>query len=73
LSQVTAVGPERDDPAAVLQELYPDVPVPKARLGQHKAFMQALIFGQAIAQFDRPISKAVGEIKALFREVRSRF
>ncbi|WP_150297678.1 AAA family ATPase [Salipiger aestuarii] len=72
LSQVAAVGPEGDDTAAVLQELYPDVPVAKARLGQRKAFMQALISGQAITEFDRPNSKAVGEIKALFREVRSR-
>ena len=72
LSQVAAVGPEGDDTAAVLQELYTDVPVAKARLGQRKAFMQALISGQAITEFDRPSSKAVGEIKALFREVRSR-
>ena len=37
-----------------------------------KAFMQALISGQAITEFDRPSSKAVGEIMALFREVRSK-
>ncbi|MCA1334862.1 AAA family ATPase [Pseudooceanicola marinus] len=60
LSQVASVGPEGDDTAAVLQELYPDVPVAKARLGQRKAFMQALISGQAITEFDRPSSKAVG-------------
>lgn len=60
LSQVAAVGPEGDDTAAELQELYPHVPVAKARLGQ------------AITEFDRPSSKAVGEIMALFREVRSR-
>ena len=72
LSQVAAVGLEGDDTAAVLQDLYPDVPVAKARLGQRKAFMQALISGQAITEFDRPSSKAVGEIKALFREVRGR-
>ena len=72
LSQVAAVGPQGDDTAAVLQELYPDVPVAKARLWQRKAFMQALISGQAITEFDRPSSKAVTEIKALFREVRSR-
>lgn len=41
---------------AVLQEFYPDVPVEKAWLGQ------------AITEFDRPRSKLVGEIKALFRE-----
>lgn len=72
LNQVAAVGPEGDDTVAVLQELYPDVPVAKARLGQRKAFMQALISGQAITEFDRPSSKAVTESKALFREVRSR-
>ena len=57
-----------DDTAAALH----DVPVAKAQLGQRKAFMQALISGQAITEFDRPSSKAVGEIKALFREVQSR-
>lgn len=72
LSQVAAVEPEGDDTAAVLQELYPDVPVAKARLSQRKAFMQALISGQAVTEFDRPSSKAVGEIKPLFREVRSK-
>lgn len=72
LSQVAAVGPEADDTAAVLQDLYPGVPVAKARLGQRDSFMQALISGQAITEFDRPRSKAVGEIKALFRELRSR-
>lgn len=70
LSQVAAVGPDGDDTAAVLQELYPEVPVARARLGQRKAFMKALISGQAITEFDRPSSKAVTEIKALFREVR---
>ncbi|WP_172330327.1 ParA family partition ATPase [Mangrovicoccus sp. HB161399] len=70
LSQVAAVGPEGDDTEAVLQELYPEVPVAKARLGQRKAFMQALISGRAITEFDKPSSKAVGEIKALFREVK---
>lgn len=72
LSQLAAVGPKGDDTAAVLQELYPEVPVAKARLGQRKAFMPALISGQAITEFGRPSSKAVGEIKALFREMRSR-
>ncbi|WP_372675418.1 AAA family ATPase, partial [Aquicoccus sp.] len=43
LSQAPAVGSEADDTAAVLQDLYPDVPVAKARLGQRKAFMQALV------------------------------
>ena len=52
--------------------VYPGVPGAKARPGRRKAFMQALISGQAITQFDRPSSKAVGKIKALFREVRSR-
>ena len=69
---MAAVGPEGDDTAAVLQELYPDVPVAKARLWQRKAFTQALISGQAITEFDPPISKAVGEIEALFREVGSK-
>lgn len=72
LSQVAAVGPQGDNTAAMLKGLYPDEPVAKARLGQRKAFMRALISGQAITEFDRPSSKAVGEIKALFREVRRR-
>lgn len=72
LSQVPAVGPEADDTAAVLQDLYPDVPVARARLGQRKAFMQSLISGQAITEFDRPSSKAVREIIMLFAEVRGR-
>ena len=36
----------------------------------HKAFMQALISGQAITEFDRPSSKAVSEIRALFKQVK---
>lgn len=72
LSQVPAVGPEANDTASVLQDLYPDVPVARARLGQRKAFMQALISGRAITEFDRPSSKAVREIIMLFAEVRGR-
>ncbi|TDL76003.1 hypothetical protein E2L08_14915 [Palleronia sediminis] len=65
LSQVGSVGPEGDDTAAVVQNLYPSVPLAKARLGQRKAFMQALISGQAITEFDRPSSKAVAEQAAM--------
>ncbi len=72
LSQVPAVGPEADDTAAVLQDLYPDVPVAKARLGLRKAFMQALISGQAITEFNQRGSKTVREIITLFAEVRGR-
>ena len=52
--------------------VYPDGSVAKAWLDQRKGFMQAQISDQAITEFDRPSSKAVTEIKALFREVRSR-
>ncbi|MCE6967292.1 ParA family partition ATPase [Cereibacter sphaeroides] len=69
LSQVTSAGSEGDDTEAVLKDLYPGIPVAEVRLGQRKAFMKALISGQAITEFDRPSSKAVGEIKALFRAV----
>lgn len=69
LSQVAAVGTEADDTEAVLRELFPEVPVAKARLGYRKAFMQALISGQAITEFDRVRSKAVREIKALAVEI----
>ncbi|MDD9724577.1 AAA family ATPase [Roseovarius sp. SK2] len=72
LSQVAAVGPEADDTEAVLEELYTDIPLAKTRLGQRKAFMQALISGQAITEFDRPNSKAVREIITLFGEVRGK-
>ncbi|MDW3118018.1 MAG: hypothetical protein R8G60_09725 [Roseovarius pacificus] len=58
LSQVAAVGPEGDDTAAVLQDLYPDVPVAKARLGQRKAFIQALISGQADHRVRRPSARS---------------
>ncbi len=34
--------------------------------------MQALISGQAITEFERASSKAVGEIKALFTQVKSK-
>lgn len=70
LSQVSASGSEGDDTEAVLAELHPGVPVAKARLGHRKAFMQALISGQAITEFERPSSKAVGEIKELFQQVK---
>jgi chromosome partitioning protein len=55
-----------------MRKMFPDVPVAIARLGQRKAFMQALIFGQAITEFDRPSPKAVREIITLFAEVRGR-
>ena len=70
LSQVAPTGSEGDDTAEVLADLYPGIPIAKARLGQRKAFMQALISGQAITEFERPSSKAVGEIQALFSQVR---
>ncbi len=70
LSQVSASGSEGDDTEAVLAELHPGVPVAKARLGHRKAFMQALISGQAITEFERPSSKAVGVIKELFQQVK---
>ena len=69
LSQVAAVGLEADDTEAVLRALYPEVPVAKARLGHRKAFMQALISGQAITEFDRARSKSVREIINLCQEV----
>ena len=69
LSQVASTGPEGDDTEAVLANLHPNVPVAKARLGHRKAFMQALISGQAIMEFDRPNSKAVSEITALAAEL----
>jgi chromosome partitioning protein len=69
LSQVAAIGPEADDTKAVLREIYPELPVAKARLGHRKAFMQALISGQAITEFDRVGAKAAREIEALVREV----
>ena len=71
LSQVAPRGSEGDDAAEVLAGLYPGLPIAKARLGQRKAFMQALISGQAITEFERPSAKSVGEIQALFREVRN--
>jgi len=52
LNQVAPAGPVADDAEALLSELYPDVAVAQARLGQRKAFMKALISGQAIIEFD---------------------
>ena len=70
LSQVSASESEGDDTEAVLTELHPDVPVAKARLGHRKGFRQALISGQVITEFERPSSKAFGEITALFQQVK---
>lgn len=69
LNQVPSKGSDGEDAEVVLSEYFPDIHVAEARLGQRKSFMQALISGQAITEFDGPSSKAVGEIKALFREV----
>ena len=51
-------------------DLYSHVPVAKAHLGLRKVFMQALISGQAITEFERPGSKAVGDIRAQFQQVK---
>jgi chromosome partitioning protein len=72
LNQVPPTGSEGEDTVSVLAELFPDFRVAEARLGQRKAFMQALISGLAITEYDRQTSRAVGEIKALFREVSNR-
>lgn len=70
LSQVARTGSEGGYTADVLADLYPGIPIAKGFLGQRKAFMQALISGQAITEFERPSAKAVQEIQALFREAR---
>lgn len=72
LSQVPPRGSEADDTASLLEDLYPDMQVLEARVTTRKAFMQALIEGRAVREFEPPSSKAVAEIQALYDEIMRR-